>query len=137
MGTEGLPMDRIEQLTPEQLELCREDFAGFAPNGTMSRAEVQTLLRSQLEREPTPLELDAVINEMARLSEDQAPVFDVGAAFTFETYVACLFGHPLPKSEAPSDSKLVAGPVFEEYLSHLELDANIQQGDLTLTPTDC
>ena len=35
----------------------------------MGKREVSKLLSRQLEREPTPLELDAVLNEMARLSE--------------------------------------------------------------------
>jgi len=126
-----------EPLTKEQLEICRRDFDALAPDGTMGKREVSKLLSRQLEREPTPLELDAVLNEMARLSEHHGSVYTAGTAFTFETYVNCLFGHAMEAGSDPAYSKRIAGPIFQEYLQLLNVEENIQGGLMELSSTDC
>ena len=45
--------------------------------------------------------------------QDRGSVYTAGTAFTFETYVNCLFGHELEAGSDPAYSKRIAGPIFQ------------------------
>ena len=47
-------------------------------------------------------------------------VYTAGTAFTFETYVNCLFGHAMEAGSDPAYSKRIAGPIFQVPCRSLE-----------------